>query len=159
MGAHTVLGTLLPVSALQAARFLGRLVLRVNEFIPIYTERMDIPLRWSEFISGLQRMSYVTEILDSLKHIGIDLHDSDRERLQLAANNRINPFHDDWYSSFIKNLQAVLCLKRHEVDRFLSSWCQLTESMRYVQLGNPEGIWIRNKSAEKMMSGDMSTPS
>lgn len=60
MGAMSVLGTVTPVHARDAAVFVGRLLLRLAEFVPVVAGSGQ---RWSDVISGLLRMSYVTDLI------------------------------------------------------------------------------------------------
>jgi len=149
LGAITVLGTLLPVNAFASAVLISRLLLRVQEFIPIHTERFNHSLRWSEVISGMQRMSYVTDILHLLPRIGIKLDRESFEYIQLRTNNRINPYDKYWYVEFWRVLAERVGLRSADVILFAQKWCQFTESMKYIQMGNPESILIMSESVER----------
>lgn len=70
VGATTVLGTVLPIQANHAAAFIMRLILRLREFLPVLIQKQDDCIRWTRVVSGLQRMSYVTELFRLLNSKG-----------------------------------------------------------------------------------------
>lgn len=93
MGAMSVLGTVTPIHARDAAVFVGRLLLRLAEFVPVIAGSGQ---RWSDVISGLLRMSYVTDLIrvfESEKVISAD----DHRKIQFEANTLINSESDEWF--------------------------------------------------------------
>jgi len=142
LGARTVLATLLPVGAYQSAQFIGRLVLRLTDFLP--TALRQRALNWTEVVSGMLRMLLASEVLDSL--VGPPAPEgTPRARLQLQANMDINMREDDrWFD----NLLHAIADNNKQEPSIVASKAQAiiarAEAIRYVQLGNPETILIDN---------------
>jgi hypothetical protein len=144
MGAMSVLGTVTPISARDAAVFVGRLLLRLAEFVPMIAGSGQ---RWSDVISGLLRMSYVTDLIrvfESEKVISAD----DHRKIQFEANTLINAESDEWFE---KTLAALALASGWPVERVRSFWLEnayFTSAMRYVHLGSPERIVIVRDDGE-----------
>jgi hypothetical protein len=146
-GATTVLGTVLPIDATPAAVFITRLVLRLREFLPVMVQEQDDCLRWTRVVSGLQRMSYVTELLYLLNRKGDCYFSADAyHRISFQANNLINGGVPGWYDRVLE----IMAEEVHEpIDRiraFARQWAQIPECLKYVQLGNPELIFIAQEA-------------
>ncbi len=154
IGAATVVGTLLPIDALAASVYLARLMLRLREFLPIWIKRRS--LKWSHFIAGMQRMTYVTDILWSLVNARMLSDGNTFSEIQLEINNLINPYHPDWFMR-LKRLLAQR-VGQARLERHLETKCQLLECMKYVQLGNPERILIMSEAATALSGERVSSP-
>jgi hypothetical protein len=139
LGAMTVLATLLPVNANDAAAFAARLFLRIAELLP----RMKREIRWSTFLSGMQKQVYMTEQLRRLyQNVGRMPPFQSHHRIQTEANHLILTADPDWYEKSIeliaKEIDAPLETTRIELKRS----CQLLDIIKYIQIGNPEQILI-----------------
>ena len=101
LGARTVLATMLPVDAFASASFVSRLVYRLADFLPAAISEKKRVLNWTEVISDMLRMTFVSEMLDEF--IGPPAADgTPRARIQLAANIDINAREDEsWYENLI----------------------------------------------------------
>ncbi|RXV67815.1 hypothetical protein D1006_21505 [Burkholderia stabilis] len=66
LGAHTVLATNLPIDGWLAALFVGRLLYRMAALLPVAVQHQST-FTWRNFVAGMIRMSYVTEIIGLLK--------------------------------------------------------------------------------------------
>jgi hypothetical protein len=139
LGAMTVLATLLPVNANEAAVFAGRLFLRIAELLP----KMKREIRWSTFLSGMQKQVYVTEQVRRLyQNLGRKLSFQSHQQIQTQANHLILTADPDWYEKstgmIAKEIDAPVETTRIELKRA----CQLVDIIKYIQLGNPEQILI-----------------
>lgn len=102
-GATTVLGTVLPIEANQAGLFVARMILRLREFLPVIIKKRDDCVRWTRVISGLQRMSYITELCQLFNekafcNLSADAH----LRISFQANDLINRGATDWYERILE---------------------------------------------------------
>jgi hypothetical protein len=142
LGARTVLATLLPVDAFKSASFVARLVYRMADFIPAALSVRNRVLNWTEIVAGMLRMTFSSELLDEL--IGPPAREgSPRARLQLAANIDINAREEDaWYDNLLSNIAKERGEDRREIESEARGVIARCESIRYVQLGNPETILI-----------------
>lgn len=143
LGATTVLGTFLPVNAFYAAAFVKRLLVRLEGFLPlIATLDVNRPATWRTVVTGLQRMSYLTEVIFSLEqNAGLKLRDS-AESIQLQTSLEINCDDPDWFQNFVGRLAEATARSYDEIRLLIQQWASVVDIMHYVQLGNPESIVI-----------------
>jgi hypothetical protein len=153
LGASAVLGTLLPIDSTMAALFIGRLLLRISEFIPIALRERNI-LTWREVISGMIRMSYSSEVRRVLtRQAGLRLRQGGHERAQLVANTAINDRQTDWFEQFVAVMARESDSSGPQIMNAILRWASLTDALKYVQLGSPENIVILpDASPEDMQS-------
>lgn len=147
MGCTSVLGTLAPIDAAKAAMLVGRFILRLSDFWPHVTQAMP----WSQVVSGMLRMTYITDVLQAMKS-RLLLTDEQYEELhnivQTAANIDINRSAADWLENALKTIAAVLKREEIAIQKIWGETCYFTESLRYVHLGQPEHLFVaRSKSA------------
>lgn len=143
LGASTVLGTLLPIDARQAAVFISRLVLRISEYIPHIVQDLNQPLRWSSVVHGLLQMSYVSEQMGILKKkfsLKIDLNEE--LALQMMTNNLVFGQDPEWYEKVKTTMADVFQCGPAKLEEALITWAQLPDTLKYLQLGNPDQILI-----------------
>lgn len=146
LGAKTVLATLLPISGRLAAVFIGRLIFRIFEFVPMALKIREI-LTWREVISGMVRMSYTTEVTRLLvKYAKLPIAEASRGRIQLAANIAINNRSGDWYETYLENLAHETNMGVEDLHNLIMRWASLTDALKYVQLGSPENVIITTNS-------------
>jgi hypothetical protein len=147
LGATTVLGTLLPVSAWDSAVFISRLICRMREWIPLVTQPPRQPIRWTSVVSGLQKMSYITEQITVLKkRLQLRLSPEKAMSIQTQCNELVSINDEEWYEKTIKIVADEFEQGEREILQQLECWGQLPDTIKYIQLGNPEQILITNKS-------------
>lgn len=140
-GAKTVLATLLPLDARDAAMFLGRLILRISMFLQRGVENM--PIKWTWVISGLQRMTYITELRYSLSETcKLSLSKESYLRIGFLGNCFINAGDRYWYEKTLKVIAGETKLSIDNLKEFVKNYFQIPEVLKYIQLGNPELIFI-----------------
>lgn len=158
LGAQTVVATLLPVSAAAAALFIGRLFVRIADFVPAALDARGRGLSWSEVISGMLRMSLASEVLNNFvgPPTGID---QPRGQLQLQANEDINVRNSpSWFDDLLVNIADY---KQVAVDRIASRADALiarSEAIRYIQLGHPDAIVIADEAIVKRIEAIYASP-
>jgi hypothetical protein len=137
MGARSVLGTLAPIKGLNAALLIARFVLRFSEFLPLVKSTMP----WSQVVSGMLRMSYVTDVLMEMQRrfsFGRDIY----LEVHNEANIAINRFQSGWFEQLLTSLSKKLSLSEIQVRDTWLRTCYFTETLNYVHLGQPEHIFI-----------------
>ncbi len=139
LGTRTVLATNSPVDGLEAGRFAARLIFRVAEYLPAILAHVPT-LRWSQVLTGLLRMSYITDIVQAALEEGL-IDESGYRQISTRANIRISFFRKDWFFSFLEDLSASTGLPVDALKAMLRRLA-LTQTLRYVPLGNPESIII-----------------
>ncbi len=151
-GATTVLATLLPLNAWRAADFIARMILRIEKFLPAITQKHGHSIRWTNVVSGLQRMSFISESLIVLNRkanlrISINAH----LRIHTKANNLINTLHADWYEQYIHMLSQETGESVDAIKQLMDIWVKIPECIKYIQLGNPELILIEGNDIDLLI--------
>ncbi len=140
-GARTAVGTLLPISGIRGALFVGRLLFRIAEFLPQAALMHDRPLEWRGFLSGLLRMSHVSEVaLDAAERF--NLHEDVFREFQLGANLAINSRRPDWPEIVSQSMRSKLPKAVWTGLPISNPLAMPTEALLYVQAGHPELIQI-----------------
>ncbi|MFP1733176.1 CHAT domain-containing protein [Lonsdalea quercina] len=141
-GAKTVLASTYPILSRDAAIYIGRLYKRLRYYLPerILSEKKS--LRWSEFITGLNRRVYFDYFLMYIfrkykindNSILIEL----RNYINIALENHPHDFLDGVYY-FYENLTG---LSRNQISDELNNHFLFAECLNYVQIGSPEKVLI-----------------
>ena len=140
-GARTVLATLLPIDANDAAEFTARLLLRIANGIEPIIKMAGRTVLWSEVIGGLLRMKMSTDLANPFLKSGKISPENYRE-LRQQANLRINLGDFDWYEWQVAELAERCHLTAAEVETCAGEAIAVSDAIRYVQMGNPESITI-----------------
>ncbi len=157
-GAQTVLGTSLPVNANHAAVFIGRLLLRIAEYMPLLLERPHRSLRWSELLPGLQRRQYCTEALLAIDgKDGILLGHTGRFRVNHDVGMAIDSGERDWFETMLRRVSEETGVPEDRVRRGIQREAYLTDALLYVQLGSPERLIVVDLSAFRQAAGSTNT--
>ncbi len=146
-GTLSVLATVLPIDALYASIFIARLILRIKLYVPNEVYNLNRQLRWNDIISGLQRMNYVTEILHLLCEYGnvVKIDKDAYLRISYQSNMFINSNNPSWYEDVLELIAEESGFTIDEVKKLISKYAQFPESMKYIQMGNPDQILIVKK--------------
>jgi len=150
MGAVTVLGTVLPVDSARSAIFIGRLLHRIQEFLPIVVKRSSY-MPWRSFMSGMLRMTYCTELIISLIEDAKIISFADYSRIQMKANLAINSLDPNWYDQFVSEISICSGLEKRIVLEACQFWGALVDTLKYIQLGRPEKIKLRSMSVNDVI--------
>jgi hypothetical protein len=143
LGAQTVLASLVPLEGKHAAVLVGRLMLRLSAYLPEIEKAPISPLRWSEIVTGMLRMSYVTDVLIALRKCGwTELSERTRREIQRQSNDLINYLHPEWFEETLKIIAGACKRSFEEVKSAHLTQAYFGDSLHYVQLGNPEEIMI-----------------
>lgn len=142
LGARAVLGTMFPVDAVHSSIMMARMLLRIDQFLPIALTLFP-SLTWRHVVSGMLRMSHTTEaarLLNARAHLG--LTENALSRVQLTANTQINSWLPNWFDEWVNVLAKEASRPIEDIRNLLQQHVGLTDAMKYVQLGNPERIVI-----------------
>jgi hypothetical protein len=150
LGAHTVLGTMLPIVGAHAAMFIGRLLYRLSEYMPLAIKYRPV-FTWREVVSGMSRMTHITEVVATLRqHAGRAYEHLDWSGIQLIANTVINQRRADWYDVVLRAIARVTGQSVDIVREDIQRWASMTDSMKYVQLGHPESVVVVEEDAREL---------
>jgi len=151
-GATTVLATILPIDALRAADFIARMILRIEQFLPVITQKIGHSIRWTNVVSGLQRMSFISESLIILnRKAKLRISEDAYLRIHSKANNLINPWHADWYEQYIEMLSQESGRSVDVIKQLMDIWVKIPECIKYIQIGNPELILIEGNDIDLLL--------
>lgn len=141
-GAVTVLASTYPINSLAAARYIGKLYRRIRLYLPERILSLKKSLRWSEFITGLNRRvffeGFLTHIKKKYKHVTPAQINATQMQLFHALEASPNIFLDVLYYSLTKTTG----LSREVIFTELSKNFTYSECLNYVQIGSPERILI-----------------
>lgn len=142
LGARTVLATNLPVRFSEAAMMAGDFVRTIDAYLPMMPGDIGRVVRWSEFAGGLIRAHFIMGVVFRLiasKVITERDTDDYLPRVLMTARFRTG-------TQALDQLEAELIgqgkLDGAEFDAAVRRVVSTSDSIRYVQLGNPETILI-----------------
>lgn len=153
-GAYTVLGTLLPIDARHAAVFLGRLLLRLSDFISTAIKTRGRAIQWSEIAGGMLRMQLLTDLLHPYAAQKL-LNQETFEHIHLQGNLAINSGHPNWFESVVGQTAEHLSLPPDQVTGQFQTLVPFSDTIRYVQTGNPETILVDDVSTMGHVEADL----
>lgn len=140
LGASTVLSTLMPVSAKESAIMIGRLIYRIEEYLPTYLEHYGNVLRWIDLVGGLFRMVYMSDLKKFLfMRLKPDFTVAQYKRIGYMSNHYINSDDEDWYNKSIKCFSDETGVNIDAIYSLLEKG-YFSEVLKYIQIGNPENI-------------------
>lgn len=141
-GAVTVLASTYPINSLAAAEYIGKLYKRIRYYLPERILSLKNSLRWSEFITGLNRRVFFESFLKHIKkkYKYITPGQINAAKMQFLHALEVNPnnFLDELYRSLSKYTK----LPKETVFTELSKNFTYSECLNYVQIGSPERIMI-----------------
>lgn len=143
LGAITVFSTLMPVTGKDAAIMIGRLIYRIEEYLPIYLKIFGNVIGWNHLVAGLQRMVYMTELMRYLcSRLNVNLTEQLNLELGSRFNHFINSDDDDWYEKSMEHFANKTERSIEQIQEALSKgfFCEV---LKYIQIGNPENIVIQ----------------
>ena len=142
-GAKTVVATSLPIDARASGLFVARLLLRINQLLPLHFAASERPYRWSLLVSGMQKRQYMTDIVvATAKRLGIKADQALFRRVSLDAGGLIDTGQEGWLGALIRILSEVSSVEESEIRELIQTNVYLTDALIHVQLGSPEHILI-----------------
>ncbi|MBB5708367.1 CHAT domain-containing protein [Sphingopyxis panaciterrulae] len=144
-GAVTVLGSLLPVDARDAAMLVARLIWRLAEFLPAVTGKDGRAHLWSEVVAGMLRLHLILDLISPLLKAGsitsANYHDINVRAITATTNRE-----DNWWDDALHSVAAILGLEPERAAEMGREVIAASDAIRYIQLGNPELIVIKSKA-------------
>jgi hypothetical protein len=137
MGAISVLGTQLSINGVQAAVLIARFLLRFTAILP----HLRVAMPWSQVVSGMLRMSYVTDVLRAMER-RFSFDEATYRGIHSDANLAINQFQADWFDELIVSLSRATSRSEAEIRDVWMRTCYFTDTLHYVHLGQPEHLFL-----------------
>ena len=98
------------------------------------------------------RMTYYTELLFALQE-KYNFNDDFKYKIQFFVNMHINPLRYNAFNEIKNEICKKIKITKKEFDLFINENFKFPESIKYVQIGNPELILI--VSEEEFISLEM----
>lgn len=137
MGSRSVLGTLVPIDGPSAAILIARFLFRFSNLLPHF--KAIVP--WSQVVSGMLRMSYVTDVLLKMQKL-LQFDGDVYKTIHTQANIAINEFRANWFEQVLSSISKATSVSEEEVRETWLKECYFTETLRYVHLGQPEHLFF-----------------
>lgn len=142
LGCRSVLGSVFPLHASDAAVFTARLLYRVSDYIPAAIRMFERSLTWLEVVSGMLRRQVTTDILRHLNAKGMITEEYVRNMSprfhHLADLNLDDPF------AQIRQVLLEEGISEGELDREIHTAIAASSTISYLHLGRPETILINS---------------
>ena len=142
IGARTVLGTVFPIDARDAATFIARLLYRVAEFIPSAQRQFNRSLTWLEIMSGMIRMQLLTDFCRRLLQNG-SIDEDSYKKVHMAGNIAINS-REEWPFDRVIECALEQGLRENVAKKELLRAAANSTAISYLQLGRPETIIVHS---------------
>lgn len=141
-GAKTILASTYPILSRDAAVYIGRLYKRLRFYLPERILSIKKSLRWSEFITGLNRRVYFDYFLS---HIFKKYKIKDNAKLMHlrdCINNALETQPQQFLNGIFYFFEELTDLTKEQVSDELNIHFLFAECLNYVQIGSPEKILI-----------------
>lgn len=159
IGARSVLGSVFPIDARDAASFVARLLHRVAAFVPSAHSLFNRSLTWMEIMSGMIRMQLLTDFCRRLETKRMIDHETYVD-VHLAGNMAINGG-ADWPFEVVISKLVELGVDEGLAKRELFAATANSTAISYLHLGRPETVIVHPNEefaddAEKAVEGERS---
>lgn len=157
LGARTVLGSVFPLNGLEAAIFIGRLLLRIALFLPAEIGRRRRPITWAELVSGMLRMLLLTDYLMHLFASGL-ITEQTYMAVHEQGNIWINTPEPDSFER-VDQLLMEQGLDRNRLQSERDVAIANSSFISYLQIGRPETIsFVTAELLEELNPREITTP-
>lgn len=140
-GAKTILASALPILSHEGSTYIARLLVRCSVFLHQHVIEYKRSIRWSTFISGMTRQFYYSELLYKLEKSNFITKQQIYE-LNFAVNIILNNFKLDFHNMILKEISMKSYKTVDAIKLFIENNHKFSESLKYIQIGNPENIII-----------------
>ena len=141
-GAHSVLGTFLPVNGPRSALFIARILARFDTYLPIVRKMGYKVVTWRTFVHSVMKMSYLTDVLVYFKFDLNLIDDETFKQVEIDSWADIGIGRPDWYDLALQTISTSCGISKAELVTKIQTEHPLMETMRYCQIGLPEHIGI-----------------
>jgi hypothetical protein len=153
-GARTVVASLLPLNANNAAILTTRLIWRLAEFLPAITGAEGRAVLWSEVMAGMLRLQVVFDLAMPLLSEG-RLSFEQYQEINLKAIQATANREPGWWDETLRRVGSFLNLDASAIDALGRKVIATSDAIRYTQVGNPERIVIKSAMLLRAMGYDM----
>ncbi|KFF71786.1 hypothetical protein IW01_07580 [Pectobacterium brasiliense] len=142
LGVRSVLGSALPINGHESARFISRLLIRINLYLPERLSKYDT-IRWHNFIHGMQKREYFLDLINHLYNKRIIKSAEEKFNITNKVGLFIeNYFHSDLLDQILKIISKITNNREDFISREIEDNFFFAESIKYFHLGIPENILV-----------------
>lgn len=141
-GAMSVMGTFLDVGGSHSAMVVARILYRVDQFLTAAKAMGYEAISWRSLMTGMLRMSYLTEVLCYFKDVEKIIDDDAWRDIHLEGSQWINQLNPNWYDDVLAMLVQRTGINIEELSDKITMDHPLMETMYYSQLGMPERLIV-----------------
>lgn len=141
-GARTVMGTFLDVGGAHSAVMVARTLYRMDQFLTAVKAMKYGAISWRAMITGMLRMSYLTDVLYHFKDVEKIITEDDWRDVHMQGNIGINHLNPNWYEEVLAMLAERTGLDVETLSNKVTIGHPLMETMYYSQIGMPERITV-----------------
>jgi hypothetical protein len=153
-GAITVLASLLPVKADDAAMLIARLIWRLAEFLPAITSDQGRAVLWSEVMSGMLRLQLVYDLVMPLAMKG-EIDEKEYKEIGMRAVIATTNRDPNWWDDALNRVGDLIGEDNKALETRAARVIATSDVIRYTQLGNPEKIVIKSRALLRAMGYDV----
>jgi hypothetical protein len=162
LGARSVLASVFPLYALDAATFVARLLFRVAVYLPIAVDVLQRAISWNEVVSGMLRMQLLTDYLRHLVHTGL-IDDPAYMEVHNIGNGAINggeqgPPSPEPFAVVDRMLIQKFGMGENQLKPAFEVAVANSSVLNYLQLGRPETISITSVDALEELRAYLNAP-
>lgn len=155
LGARSVLGSVFPLSARDAAIFAARLLHRLAKFVPAAINTRGRVINWTEVVSGLLRMQLLTDFLRRFEQRN-EISHATYEEIHIAGNMAINTNNPDPFTH-VATLLENKGVDARRLKLVLETSVANSSTLSYLNIGRPETILLdtieRSKKIDNLLRG------
>ena len=141
-GAHSVLGTFLPVNGARSALFMARILARLDTYLPMVKKFGYKIVTWRTFVHSVMKMSYLTDVLGYFR-FELNLINKDTfTQIEIEALTTIGVGDPEWYNRALESVSAACGVSVPDLVKKIQEEHPLMETMRYCHVGLPEHVGI-----------------
>jgi len=140
LGVRSVLASVFPLDARDAASFTARLLYRLAGFLEPAISVRGQPITWTEVVGGMLRMQLLTDYLRSLLNSKLITNEIFKE-IHNTGNIAINMLHDNPFEEVLK-LLVESGLDDEKARLLLSNSPAFSSSLAYLNIGRSDTILI-----------------
>jgi hypothetical protein len=153
-GAHSVLGTFLPVNGPRSALLIARILARFDTYLPAIKRMGYKFVTWRTFVHSVMKLSYLTDVLVYFR-FDLQLIDDDTfTRIEIDALATVGFGRKDWYDLALGTISEACGISKVDLVEKIRTSHPLMETMRYCQVGLPEHIVIILDDALELDASD-----
>lgn len=96
---------------------------------------------WSQVVTGILRMSYLTDALRELQR-RFSFSDDLYLTIHTEVNTTISRFQTEWLEQILTSVSKNLSIPKAQVRNTWLRTCYFTDTLNYVHFGQPEHILV-----------------